>query len=170
MEEKFILDANSFIEPYRIYYPFDLASSFWRQMFDCITNNENVIILDVVYKEILRLDGELSVWMKNIPKNKIINQLNKITIEIYADIIKFIITSGYYRQEAARVWTANLVADPWIISYASYSNATIITHEKKRILYLTAKSKIVKIPEVADRFNIKCENLFYFMRKNKIYL
>ena len=66
-------------------------------MFDCITNNENVIILDVVYKEILRLDDELSVWMKNIPKNKIINQLNKITIEIYADIIKFVITSGYYR-------------------------------------------------------------------------
>ena len=97
MEEKFILDANSFIEPYRIYYPFDLASSFWRQMFDCITNNENVIILDVVYKEILRLDDELSVWMKNIPKNKIINQVNKRTIEIYADIIKFVITSGYYR-------------------------------------------------------------------------
>lgn len=30
MEEKFLLDANTFITPFQNYYSSDLASEFWR--------------------------------------------------------------------------------------------------------------------------------------------
>ena len=43
--DKFILDANIFITPYRSYYPFDLARGFWEQMEKCL-KRENVILLD----------------------------------------------------------------------------------------------------------------------------
>lgn len=32
MEDKYILDANVFMQPSRSFYPFDFAASFWRQM------------------------------------------------------------------------------------------------------------------------------------------
>ena len=45
--DKFIVDSSALITPFRQYYPFDLAGSFWKQMEETL-KCEKVILLDVV--------------------------------------------------------------------------------------------------------------------------
>ena len=43
-DEVFLIDSNSLISPYQLYYPFDFASRFWDQLKEKIEDG-NVIIL-----------------------------------------------------------------------------------------------------------------------------
>lgn len=43
-DQIFIIDANTLIAPYRIYYPFDIAPSFWEQMKGKILDGSVVIL------------------------------------------------------------------------------------------------------------------------------
>lgn len=49
MEEKFLLEANTFITPFQNYYSFDLVSGFWRQLKPKL-NLDSVYVLDVARK------------------------------------------------------------------------------------------------------------------------
>ena len=57
MQEIYLLDTNIFVNPYRMYYPFDIAQGFWDQMSKAIVQ-DNVLIMDVVYKEIIKNEDE----------------------------------------------------------------------------------------------------------------
>ena len=46
-QQSFLIDANSFIEPYRKYYSFDFTTAFWDQMGQNIKDG-NIVILDIV--------------------------------------------------------------------------------------------------------------------------
>ena len=48
MKEKFLLDANTFITPYKNYYPFDFASGFWTQLKPKL-KLDSVYVLDVLF-------------------------------------------------------------------------------------------------------------------------
>ncbi len=50
VKEKFLLDTNTFITPYKSYYPFDLAPSFWKQLLPKLSSG-NVSVLDIVQAE-----------------------------------------------------------------------------------------------------------------------
>ena len=51
MDEKFLLDANTFITPFQNYYSFDLAPGFWKQLKTKLKLN-SVYLLDVAKNEI----------------------------------------------------------------------------------------------------------------------
>ena len=60
--ERFLIDANSLITPYKRFYPFDFAPGFWTQMEDHIQSGE-IAILDLVKR-----DDELILSLKNTSK------------------------------------------------------------------------------------------------------
>ena len=47
MVEKFLIDSNSFMTPYRQYYAFDLVPTFWKEL-SKRTDSGNLILLDMV--------------------------------------------------------------------------------------------------------------------------
>ena len=51
MTEIYLLDANVFITPHRLYYPFDFAPGYWQQL-EASLQLDNVKVPDVVFKEI----------------------------------------------------------------------------------------------------------------------
>lgn len=51
MVEKFLIDSNSFMTPYRQYYAFDLVPTFWKEL-SKRTDSGNLILLDMVKAEI----------------------------------------------------------------------------------------------------------------------
>ena len=65
MSEKFLLDSNIFINPHRLYYPFDFAQGFWNQLEKKI-KLDNVFVMDVVVSEVTKFEDELSTWIKSI--------------------------------------------------------------------------------------------------------
>lgn len=161
--EKFLVDANSFITPYKNYYPFDLAPSFWSQLV-LSKNRESIYLLDLVNNEITKGDDELSNWV-NQNSNFNIVRIDEEIVNNYSRVINYIAQSGYYNQNALNNWSNEAVADPWLIAAALKDKYTIITLEKPTgNLNKNTPSKNPKIPDVAKHFNVKYENLFYMMR------
>ena len=74
-----------------------------------------------------------------------------------------------YSDKALRNWSDVNVADPWLIATASTLGYTLVTFETSAgIISVNNPSGKPKIPDVARMFDVKCENLFYFMRKMNI--
>ena len=168
--DKYIVDSSALITPFRQYYPFDLAGSFWNQMEKAL-KCEEVILLDVVVSELTRLEDDLSDWLKSINDLRVTSVKTQEIIQRYSEVLNYLQESGRYQEAALRSWANMQVADPWLIAAAIETNAVIITDEKSSGPITPGHpSRNAKIPDVAEHFDIQCENLFYFMRKMNIRL
>lgn len=101
MNEKFLLDANTFITPFQNYYPFDLAQGFWKQ-FSGKFRLDSIYILDVVKNEIMKGEDELSEWFGSISDVNIIDRRNESIIAKYGEILRFLQESPLYSEKALR--------------------------------------------------------------------
>ena len=162
--EIFLIDANSIITPYRSYYPFDFASSFWSQLEHNIENGR-IVILDLVMEEILKGTDNLTTWMNSINVKTYIDHREPATITIYAQILQFIQSSPLYRESALAEWSRNNVADPWLIAVAKSHGLSIVTLEERNSNPNPKNPwRAAKIPDIADQFEVKTANLFTMMR------
>lgn len=74
-----------------------------------------------------------------------------------------------YNDKALREWSDVSVADPWLIATAAAKGYTIITFEQSAgIISEKNPSGKPKIPDIARAFDVKCADLYYFMRKMNI--
>ena len=112
--DKYIVDSSALITPFRQYYPFDLAGSFWKQMEEAL-KCEEVILLDVVVSELTRLEDELSDWLKSIHDLRVTTVKTPEIIQRYSDVLNYLQESGRYQEAALRSWANMQVADPWLI-------------------------------------------------------
>lgn len=166
MAEKYLLDSNIFITPHRLYYPFDFAEGFWNQLEEKL-KLDSVTVLDVVVAEVSKLEDELSSWLENLEDFETLSVRSPAIVTNYGKVLSYVQHCGLYREEALRNWARGDIADPWLIAAAMDTGAVIITVEQTAGTGLSAHnpSRNAKLPDVAAHFNIKCENLFYFMRQ-----
>jgi len=167
MEHKmtvFLVDANTFISPYRLYYPFDLAPKFWRDLEDKIIDG-SIVVLDKVFDELNAGGDDLSDWLSNIsPYTKLTHKSPEI-IAIYSDILTHMQTSGLYTQKALMEWSDNRIADPWLVACAKANSFTVVTFEASNAnLNKQSPSSRPKIPDVCKEFGVAYINLFDMMR------
>lgn len=164
--EKFLIDSNSFMTPYRFYYAFDLIPSYWEVLSSHVESGR-IILLDMVKAEIDQGKDELTDWIRENESNFII--CNHVTVEIinkYQEIMRYIETCGYYNNNALIGWSQATVADPWLIAAAAVNGFTIISNEVSAgTLSTKNQSKNAKIPDVAKAFDVKAKPLFYMMRE-----
>lgn len=161
----FLIDSNTLITPYRQYYPFDLAESFWNQMKLHIENG-NIAILDLVKNEILCGDDQLSRWLKEIKIPFFIDHREEEIISHYANVMQYIQTCGFYNDTALSVWANGKVADPWLISAAKTKNIILVTQETNTsVLSVSNPTKRIRIPDVSNHFGVKVIPLFDMMRQ-----
>lgn len=167
--EKFLVDTNSFIEPYNKYYPFDLAENFWKQLKHHIEVG-NIVLLDMVKDEITKGKDELSEWISSINVEEIDHRTPAI-ISNYSKILQNIQEDSSYKETALANWAQETVADAWLIATAKVNNYTIITFERKQKMLNSRNSfKNAKIPDVAEDFGVKVADLYYLMRTLEIKL
>lgn len=169
--EKFLIDANSIITPYNTFYQFDFAPSFWTQLGNNL--NKDIYIIDKVKNEILKPNNKdyLSNFITSINKKNIIRTSQIDIINKYSEIINFIASSPLYTEKALKNWSDEKVADAWLIATALVYNYTIITFENSAgKINPKNPSKNAKIVDVAEAFNVKCEDLYYLMKKLKFKL
>ncbi len=165
MDEKFLLDANTFITPFQNYYSFDLAPGFWKQLKTKLKLN-SVYLLDVAKNEIEKGEDELSEWFDSVSGINIIDRRDSSIITKYTEILSFLQNSPLYSEKALRNWSNINVADPWLIATSSVLGYTLVTFETSAgTISVNNPSSRPKIPDIALKFDVKCVNLFYFMRK-----
>ncbi len=163
--EKFLIDSNSFMTPYRQYYAFDLVPSYWEEL-SKQTSTERIVLLDMVKEEINRGKDDLAKWV-NAEKGFVF--CPRVTPEIvtkYQEVMQYVQTCGLYKEQALQAWAPSDVADPWLIAAAAVNDYTIITSEvASGGLSPKTPNKSAKIPDVAKAFGVRTENLYYMMRQ-----
>ena len=125
----------------------------------------------MVVSEISKFEDGLSRWITDLKDFKPVSAQSTSFVTNYIKVLSYVRDCGFYKKEALQNWCKYDIADPWLIAVAMEIGATIITGEiSAGGLSVKNKSKNAKIPDVANNFGIKYENLFYFMRQMKFKL
>lgn len=165
MMEKFLIDANSFITPYRQYYAFDLVPTYWEELTQKAKTGR-IILLDMVKAEIDKGEDDLTNWLNETNNFVTCNHVSPAIISKYQEVMQYVQNCGFYKEQALHTWAPANIADPWLIATASVHGYTIITSEMPSGgLSKKNPNKNAKIPDVANAFGVKTENLFYMMRQ-----
>lgn len=164
-QEKFLIDANVFVTPYRQYYPFDLAPSFWGKLEELIKDG-TIVVMDMVKAEVLQGTDDLSNWMGSLEIGDYLDKRQPEIIAKYTAVLTHVQTNPCYQEAALHEWSKATVADPWLIAAAAVKGYTIITLETpNKNLSPNTPTKRPKIPDVARALEVEARDLFYLMRK-----
>ena len=160
----FLIDSSALITPYKSYYPFDIAPSFWVQIKENIEEG-NIALLDVVREEIEKGNDTLSDWCKGLFVARLVNRRQLSIVSHYSDILKYVQTCGLYTNHALMEWSNASEADPWLIAAALETGYTIITFEASAgSLSKKNPSNRCKIPDVCKAFQVNFSDLYDMMR------
>lgn len=160
MSGKYLLDANVFIEAHKRYYAFDIAPSFW-QTLNHLAEDNKVISIDRVKKELEKVNDELFAWITTNFANWFMSTNDENVFKSYAEIMKWAQDQDQYYDYAKAEFADT--ADSWLIAYAHAYNHTIVTHE----VYKPDSKKRILIPNVCLAFNIPYTNTFDMLRDLK---
>lgn len=160
--ERFVIDANSFIEPFQKYYSQIIVPSYWK-ILSANWDPNRLFVLDVVNAEITNRDDWLSNWLSENIENT--STKTQSTVENYGKIMRYIHNCGYYTDAGIKTWAESSTADPWLIAYAMANDCTVVTFEipAGSGLNIKNKSNKIKIPDVANHFGVRYVSLFYMM-------
>lgn len=152
--------------PYRFYYAFDIAPSFWEKLADAFKRKQ-IVLLDKVKDEVLKGDDDLTKWIRaNEEIIDVCDYKTESVIANYQAVLQYIQTCGLYKESALASWVPANIADPWLIAAAKSNNYTIVTLEAPSGgLSKKTLNKSAKIPDVARALNVKTISLFEMMRR-----
>lgn len=161
----YLLDANSFIQAKNFHYRMNVVPGFWDWL---LKQHENIFIqsIDHVYAELTKSSSnpdQLHVWAKN-NKDIFAKSSDEAVQMSFANIANYVSQhSAYSSQEVARFLSG---ADPWLIAAAQAWKAVIVTHE----VAVPSNSKKVKIPNVAQNFDVECIDIFDLLENSQCQL
>ena len=161
--QAYLMDSNTFITPFKTYYPFDFALSFWKFLSRNILNG-NIMILKKVYDEVSKGTDELSNWIGTLGLTTVDHRESTI-IRKYQEVLEHIqISTTLYNNKALAEWADNYRADAWLVAAAMANNYKIVTFERPNTSLGTSVTSHPKIPDVATNFGVACVNLYEMMR------
>ena len=167
---KYVFDTNIFIDAYKSFYAMDIVPLYWKLLGKFVESNEFYLI-DKVYNEILKGKDGLYNWVINQSNVKIYKTNNsKDLLDKYSYVMNSVENMTEYNVDAIKKWYDKDIADPWIIAVVLLEKSVIVTHETRVFGGIRQESKKIKLPDVAKKLNIKCINLFEFMREEKLVL
>jgi hypothetical protein len=158
----FVVDSNFFIQAHRMYYPLDIAFSFWNKVKE-LADKGQIISIDKVKSELYDKNDALENWcIKNLPAD-FFKSTDDI-IQTYSQIIAWCISrNNHYNQNAINEFLDADEADAFLVAYslADVSNRIIVTYETSDP---NRKNK-VKIPEPCNVFNVRFLNTMQMLRE-----
>lgn len=160
--DRYVLDANVFMQAHRQWYRFCFCQGFWAFI---IKQQQNGVVtsIDRVKDEINPGDA-LHDWVKKTaPKSLFASSKSTNVGKKYADVVTWVMSSSSYTPEAKNEFMGE--ADGWLIAYAWAHDMILVTHE------VPSKQKgRVKIPDVCSHFKVRHCNTFRMLEDLKITL
>lgn len=170
--DKYLIDSNSLISPYRTFYQFDIVPSFWKWFKD--TYDQSIYLVDKVKQELCPANApqqkdrlQIFVEQNCLTRSKVLTtQTDVLTLAKYQKILEYINRSPLYTTRSLHAWATSDKADPWLIALAMAHGYTIVTMEKPNLnLKNNATSKEPRIPDICAVFGVRCINLYDLMRE-----
>lgn len=161
-----VLDANSFIRSKREHYAFDFCPGYWDAL---IRMHQGGLLesIDHVERELTRGKNKdaLAQWVESsAPSGFFVDTSAAPIVEAYREVVNAVQSHGQYKQGAKAAFLKG--ADPWLIAYARVYKRQVATYE---IPQPTSKG-VVKIPDVAAGFGVKCSPPYKLLRESGVRL
>ncbi|MBS0516948.1 MAG: DUF4411 family protein [Proteobacteria bacterium] len=164
VQQKFVLDANVFIQSHRDHYAFDIVPGFWKSLLE--QHDAGMLIsIDRVKDEVL--DGgrgdALEDWVKkSTPKTLWATTKDTKVAAAFGEMMNWVQVSTHYTAAAKRIFATN--ADGWLAAYAKVNGLILVTHEK-----FNADKKVeVPLPNLCEQFGVEPITTFEMLRRLKI--
>jgi len=161
---KYLIDANSLIEPFRRFYAMDLAPGFWLWLEDQFA--QSVLFTPQQVFEEVKDGDDLAKWLKKqADEYSFVLAPDSTVTKANSTILKFV--SENYAQEHADEFLRG--GDPWLIAHGMANpEFKVVTFESIRNPQRHGKTNLyqgkVLLPFVAQTFGVDCITLFELMR------
>lgn len=165
----YILDANTLITAKNLYYQFATFPGFWKVLVD-LHQQGLVFTVESVRSEWIRnrnnrnaerdAEEDLAQWVRGeVPRGFFLPVNASDVVRAYREIMTWVHSRSNYR-EYAKARFAN-GADGWLIAYALVNSCTVVTLEERA----PNAKRVIKIPDVCDRFDVDCVSTFDMLRE-----
>ena len=157
----YVVDSNFFIQAHRVYYPLDVAFSYWQKVKQ-LAYDHKIFSIDKVKEEIYGHNDDLEVWCKeNLPKG-FFKDTAKVMSE-YRRISGWAVSRrDHYSPNALNEFLDADEADAFLVAYALSSEKNVIVTQEVSEPYRKNK---VKIPDVCAAFDVECLNVMKMFRQ-----
>lgn len=161
----FVIDTSCLVQASRIYYPFDIAPSFWdflKQEF----HKGTLLMINKVKAEIDRGNDALSQWVQTeIPSNIHIDcNTDSGILANYARIIQWASTHPQYSPLAKSDFAEFEHADPFVVAAAMQTTPQVSTIVVSQEVSAIGSVKNIKLPDVCNQFSVIHIDTFAFLR------
>lgn len=158
MPDRYLLDANTFIEAKRRYYAFDICPGFWTALL-AHHGEGRLASIDRIRDELLRGGDELTEWIENqVPEALFLTTANAAVTAQFGQMMAWVQAQPNF-MHAAKIEFAE-VADGWLAAYAKVHGFKVITHEVAN----PEARKRVPLPNLCEAFGVVCLNTFDMLR------
>jgi hypothetical protein len=158
----YLVDANFFIQAYRVYYPIDVATSFW-QLVKRMADDRLICSIDKVKDELYVGRDSLTAWCDLNLADSFFLHTETTIIPHYTTVISYPESRGaHFTQRAKDDFYSSDIADAWLIAHALQNGQGIVTYETSDP---NQKSR-VKIPDVCNYLNLTCINTITLLRNH----
>ncbi|WP_034994865.1 DUF4411 family protein [Liquorilactobacillus vini] len=132
---------------------------------ELFSNDQEIFILDKVYKEMLQGKDELRDWAK-CNKSKVVD--SALAVKEYQDVLIYLVSSNKWEPAGYELWASDInKADPWLIACAKMKSLIIVTDEKNSGPNGKKSRQEPKIPFVADRLGVRTIGFWEFLKLKK---
>ena len=156
------IDSDVLIQACNDAYGFDFAPGFWEYFEEQIDAGEFFLPDTAARLEIFKQDDELTAWVK-ARRSGFIVLPNKNVQEAYVEIADAV-NNGDYSESSKRGFLRK--ADGWLVAHARVDEGVIVTRERRP----GVGSRVAKIPNVSDLFNVRVINQGDLLRENGVRL
>jgi hypothetical protein len=150
--QRYLVDANVFIQAKNFHYRFDFCQAFWQWLAD--GHHAGLIFSTVKVLHELNdgnNDDPVKLWVSQLPNSFFIADTHDaVVMQAYGQVMQWNVTNSHYRQQAKDEFARFDKADAFLIATAKAHNFNLVTHESSK----PESKKRILIPDAAKAFNI----------------
>jgi len=162
VSDRFLLDANAFIEPRDRYYAYDICPGYWTALVR-LHRAGSVGSIDRVRSELVPEKkekwDEIAQWIdRDLPDTFFKKTEDRAVIDRFQEMVNWAYGEPQFA-DAAKAEFAS-VADGWLVAYAAENGLTLVTHEE----YNPDVKRRIPIPNVCEEFEVDYVSTFEMLR------
>lgn len=159
MSNKYLLDANAFIEAKDRYYGFDICPGYWSSLL-VQHDSKRLFSIDRIADELNEQDDVVKQWIENeVPDTFFKKTEDQAVIDKFQEMVNWVYSQPQFT-DAARTEFAS-VADGWVIAYAAVNGLVVVTHEQ----FAPEAKRKVPMPNVCVEFDVEYVDTFSMLRE-----
>ena len=157
--ERYVLDANAFIQAKRRFYGFNFCPGYWHALI-WHQQQGTVCSIDKVQDELEKGGDDLWEWVeRELGNAAFADTSNPAVAGAYGQMLAWVMAQPQFLEAAKSKFQD--VADGWLAAYAKAKGHVVVTLEE----YDPVIRKSVPLPNVCRAFDVECITPFEMLRR-----